>query len=226
MRLTGGAGQGVWIAKASNSSKGVGIKLVERLAHAEDCRGAGRVLQKYIENPALLPGPEAGPSGSEAGPPSALPRAPGDAPGGRKFDVRCWVRPLSPPRLRAYVRPEHARHRLRAPCLSAPAPGDVQVLVTSWNPLVVWFYHDCLVRVCAHPWCRPSPTYCPPGPPLRLSPLHSAFFVRRTKRLTRASGRRTLSDVGDRFAHLSNVRPCPSPLPLVLSGHAASFTPY
>jgi hypothetical protein len=102
LRLTGGAGQGVWIAKASNSSKGVGIKLVERLAHAEDCRGAGRVLQKYIENPALLPGPEAGPSGSEAGSSSALPRAPGDAPGGRKFDVRCWVRPLSPPRLRAY----------------------------------------------------------------------------------------------------------------------------
>ena len=57
--------QNVWIIKASNSSKGVGIKLFDKLAQVQDCKGSSRVLQKYVERPLLLHT--------------------------RKFDLRCWV---------------------------------------------------------------------------------------------------------------------------------------
>jgi hypothetical protein len=57
--------QNVWIIKASNSSKGLGIKLFDKLSQVSDCKGTTRVLQKYIERPLLV--------------------------NKRKFDLRCWV---------------------------------------------------------------------------------------------------------------------------------------
>jgi len=57
--------QNVWIIKASNSSKGVGITLFDKLSQVADCKGSTRVLQKYIERPLLVEG--------------------------KKFDLRCWV---------------------------------------------------------------------------------------------------------------------------------------
>jgi hypothetical protein len=36
--------QGVWIVKANNSSKGVGIKLLDRLSNFDDCKG---ILDPY-----------------------------------------------------------------------------------------------------------------------------------------------------------------------------------
>ncbi len=89
----------IWIIKAPEACKGVGIKLLYKLNDILDCEKGmgGRTAQKYIENPLLVPFCKS--HACSSGPNSISPRditsvSPTVNPSGNisvKFDLRVWV---------------------------------------------------------------------------------------------------------------------------------------
>ena len=130
---------GLWIYKPSSSNRGRGIKVIKGLEMMKElCYGiqtddpdttvppARGIIQRYLENPLLIPGPNAQNMSSASNPSES------SAPGGHKFDIRCFLLiARNDPKYLAYYYPGYCRLTLVPYTSDTKSLDDASVHLTN-----------------------------------------------------------------------------------------------